>query len=94
MKNKEYSSFLAAFRLLKKKFTMAAVPKEERPNSVVPVAKPVPSAIVQNLMAKEQYIANFDRFYCDDSSKYEKVAKIGQGTFGLAILIVFIFTEI
>lgn len=61
---------------------MASVPKEERPDSVIPVAKPAPSAIVQNLMAKEQYIENYDFFYCDESSKYEKVAKIGQGTFG------------
>lgn len=31
---------------------------------------------------KEKYIENFKFPFCDDSAKYEKVAKIGQGTFG------------
>ncbi|XP_044728460.1 cyclin-dependent kinase 9 [Chrysoperla carnea] len=31
---------------------------------------------------KEKYIENFNFPYCAESSKYEKVAKIGQGTFG------------
>ncbi|KAK0081329.1 hypothetical protein PV325_001773 [Microctonus aethiopoides] len=35
-----------------------------------------------NTKQKEIYIENFDFPYCDESSKYEKVAKIGQGTFG------------
>lgn len=34
------------------------------------------------LLSKQIYIENYDFPYCDDSSKYEKVAKIGQGTFG------------
>lgn len=49
-------------------------PKEE------PVAGP--SETMQNLAVKEKYIENYDFLYCDESSKYEKVAKIGQGTFG------------
>ena len=28
--------------------------------------------------------------YCDDDSKYEKLAKIGQGTFGYVILFFFL----
>lgn len=35
-----------------------------------------------NLDNKQKYIENYDFPYCDESSKYEKVAKIGQGTFG------------
>lgn len=35
-----------------------------------------------NLSNKQKYIENYDFPYCDESSKYEKVAKIGQGTFG------------
>jgi len=35
-----------------------------------------------NTKEKEKYIEEFDFPYCDESSKYEKVAKIGQGTFG------------
>lgn len=31
---------------------------------------------------KEQYLANYNFMHCDDSCKYEKMAKIGQGTFG------------
>ncbi|KAF5305615.1 hypothetical protein FQR65_LT07695 [Abscondita terminalis] len=34
------------------------------------------------LKQKEKYIENFRFPFCDDSAKYEKVAKIGQGTFG------------
>lgn len=40
------------------------------------------SALIQNLNNKQKYIENYDFPYCDESSKYEKVAKIGQGTFG------------
>jgi cyclin-dependent kinase 9 len=35
-----------------------------------------------NLAAKQKYIEEYDFPFCDDSCKYEKVAKIGQGTFG------------
>lgn len=35
-----------------------------------------------SLLNKQKYIENYDFPYCDDSCKYEKVAKIGQGTFG------------
>ena len=35
-----------------------------------------------NPKEKEKYIEEFNFPYCDESSKYEKVAKIGQGTFG------------
>lgn len=31
---------------------------------------------------KNEYLKNYDFFFCDESNKYEKVAKIGQGTFG------------
>ena len=35
-----------------------------------------------SLANKQKYIENYDFPFCDESSKYEKVAKIGQGTFG------------
>lgn len=35
-----------------------------------------------SLAEKQKYIEEYDFPYCDESSKYEKVAKIGQGTFG------------
>ncbi|XP_019876610.1 cyclin-dependent kinase 9 [Aethina tumida] len=37
---------------------------------------------VMSIREKEKYIENFNFPFCDESSKYEKVAKIGQGTFG------------
>ena len=40
-----------------------------------------PSTIM-NTKEKEKYIEEFDFLYCDEATKYEKVAKIGQGTFG------------
>lgn len=41
-----------------------------------------PSQTMQNLAHKEKYIETNDFQFCDESGKYEKVAKIGQGTFG------------
>ncbi|KAJ8981246.1 hypothetical protein NQ317_005761 [Molorchus minor] len=41
-----------------------------------------PHFVVMNMREKEKYIENFGFPYCDLTSKYEKVAKIGQGTFG------------
>jgi cyclin-dependent kinase 9 len=41
----------------------------------------IPSTIM-NTKEKEKYIEEFDFPFCDEASKYEKVAKIGQGTFG------------
>lgn len=40
------------------------------------------SSRTMSLMEKQKYIEDYDFPYCDESSKYEKVAKIGQGTFG------------
>lgn len=37
---------------------------------------------MQSLAAKQKYIEDYDFPYCDESGKYEKVSKIGQGTFG------------
>lgn len=34
------------------------------------------------ILAKQKYIESYDFAYCAESSKYEKLAKIGQGTFG------------
>lgn len=38
-----------------------------------------------SLKGKEKYIEDFVFPYCDETAKYEKVAKIGQGTFGYTI---------
>lgn len=35
-----------------------------------------------NIKEKEKYIEDYEFQFCDEASKYEKVAKIGQGTFG------------
>ncbi|KAL0280533.1 UNVERIFIED_CONTAM: hypothetical protein PYX00_001795 [Menopon gallinae] len=35
-----------------------------------------------NIKEKERYIEEYDFQFCDEAAKYEKVAKIGQGTFG------------
>lgn len=40
------------------------------------------NSTILNMREKEKYIEEFDFPFCDESSKYEKVAKIGQGTFG------------
>lgn len=40
------------------------------------------SSRTMSLMEKQKYIEDYDFPYCDESNKYEKVAKIGQGTFG------------
>lgn len=37
---------------------------------------------IMNMREKEKYIENFNFPYCDLTQKYEKVTKIGQGTFG------------
>lgn len=40
------------------------------------------SQTMHNLKLKLTYIETYVFPYCEESSKYEKVAKIGQGTFG------------
>lgn len=40
------------------------------------------SSRTMSFVDKQKYIEDYDFPYCDESSKYEKVAKIGQGTFG------------
>lgn len=43
---------------------------------------PAPVSTILSMREKEKYIEDFEFAHCDESSKYEKVAKIGQGTFG------------
>lgn len=43
---------------------------------------PTGSGRAMSMFDKQKYIEDYDFPYCDESSKYEKVAKIGQGTFG------------
>lgn len=58
---------------------MASTSREE---NTTPATVQQPSKTMQNLAVKEKYIENYDFMYCAESNKYEKVAKIGQGTFG------------
>ncbi|CAH1372703.1 hypothetical protein MTP99_014174 [Tenebrio molitor] len=41
-----------------------------------------PQSVMMNMREKEKYIETFSFPFCDESDKYEKIAKIGQGTFG------------
>lgn len=41
---------------------------------------------IMNIREKEKYIENFNFPHCDETAKYERVAKIGQGTFGYVTL--------
>ncbi|XP_060534933.1 cyclin-dependent kinase 9-like [Cylas formicarius] len=41
-----------------------------------------PQQVAMNTREKEKYIETFNFPCCDEASKYQKVAKIGQGTFG------------
>lgn len=43
---------------------------------------PKTSSTIMNTKEKEKYIEEFDFPFCEEASKYEKIAKIGQGTFG------------
>lgn len=59
---------------------MASTSREENTTTTTTVQQP--SKTMQNLAKKEKYIEDYDFMYCAESNKYEKVAKIGQGTFG------------
>lgn len=73
---------------------MASTSREERSSEtsgstsnsqqqpLTPSATSALATLSGNLGNKQKYIENYDFPYCDESSKYEKVAKIGQGTFG------------
>jgi hypothetical protein len=50
-------------------------------NSEVVLVK-ISSSMKMNKAEKEKYIENFDYPHCDEVGKYEKLSKIGQGTFG------------
>lgn len=39
-------------------------------------------SVTMNMREKEEYIESFNFPFCDLTDKYEKVTKIGQGTFG------------
>ncbi|KAF7268555.1 hypothetical protein GWI33_018308 [Rhynchophorus ferrugineus] len=41
-----------------------------------------PNSMAMNIREKEKYIESFNFQFCEESTKYQKVAKIGQGTFG------------
>uniref|UniRef100_A0A1A9WQQ9 Protein kinase domain-containing protein n=1 Tax=Glossina brevipalpis TaxID=37001 RepID=A0A1A9WQQ9_9MUSC len=43
---------------------------------------PTGSGRAMSIFDKQKYIGDYNFPYCDESSKYEKVTKIGQGTFG------------
>lgn len=54
---------------------MIGVPSTSRNNETT-------ATTIMNTKEKEKYIEEYDFPYCDEATKYEKVAKIGQGTFG------------
>lgn len=60
----------------------AAAPMPVASSSSTSSASASTSKSANSLPNKRKYIENYDFPYCDDSCKYEKVAKIGQGTFG------------
>jgi len=41
---------------------------------------------------REKYLEEFNFSFCEDATKFEKLAKIGQGTFGY-LIIIYLFTE-
>uniref|UniRef100_A0A1B6MLL6 Protein kinase domain-containing protein n=1 Tax=Graphocephala atropunctata TaxID=36148 RepID=A0A1B6MLL6_9HEMI len=60
---------------------MIGMPSTSRGTSENPT-NAVPSSTIMNSKEKEKYIEEFDFPFCDEATKYEKIAKIGQGTFG------------
>lgn len=42
----------------------------------------MPSGAFSSTREKDKYVEDFNFPFCDDASKYERVTKIGQGTFG------------
>ncbi|KAH8348139.1 cyclin-dependent kinase 9 [Drosophila takahashii] len=54
----------------------------QQPSASTPSSVGSSSSRTMSLMEKQKYIEDYDFPYCDESNKYEKVAKIGQGTFG------------
>ncbi|KAI5701034.1 hypothetical protein M8J75_005441 [Diaphorina citri] len=57
-----------------------------RPEMSMGTPTPLPgtpsASSIFNAKEKEKYIEDYDFPFCDEATKYEKVAKIGQGTFG------------
>lgn len=45
-----------------------------------------------SLAEKQKYVEKFDFPFCPDFSKYEKIDKIGQVTFGFVFLVSLFFT--
>lgn len=63
------------------KFQMIGVPSSSRGNHDTTTTS-VSQTTIMNTKEKEKYIEDFEFPFCDEASKYEKIAKIGQGTFG------------
>lgn len=53
-----------------------------RSNTTVNPSNTTVSTTYMNNREKEKYIEEFSFPFCDEASKYERVSKIGQGTFG------------
>ncbi|CAH0381877.1 unnamed protein product [Bemisia tabaci] len=52
------------------------------PASLTPSATPPQTPHMLSAKEKQKYIENYDFKFCDEAAKYEKLTKIGQGTFG------------
>lgn len=69
------------FSLLDFKNKNKMMPSCRLENSAGPTTG-APQHGIMNSKEKEKYIEEYDFPYCDEASKYVKITKIGQGTFG------------
>ena len=64
------------------KSTSSKNPYNKDINSKVATTPQSSSTSSQSISERHKYIAAFNAPFCEDVSKYTKISKIGQGTFG------------